>query len=157
MIGWCKLTVDLTASSDCVRNRITDKMQETDSMYSQKHTAVDEYKCIRPNKILTSLHTNSDTYCNVTDWLTPLLYLVWSTNQAIVSTALLYDITYQMLLSIVRGQYGDLVSRVTNHSHVHEHCHCILSLGQVLQHTQLQSLLTCIVTILFIHNKHHTQ
>jgi len=67
-----------------------------------------------------------------------LAYLVWSTNQTILSTSLLDDVTNQMLLAIVSGQYRDLVSWIADHPHVHEHGHHVLSFCQVLRHKQFR-------------------
>lgn len=57
---------------------------------------------------------------------------MWSADEGVVATPLLNDISDQVFLSIVRGQNGDLLSRVSQHAHVHEHSHNILSLCQIL-------------------------
>jgi len=62
------------------------------------------------------------------------VYLVWPTNQTVLSTSLLDDITYQVLLSIVGGQDGNLLRGITDHPHVHEHGHDIFRFSQVLSH-----------------------
>ena len=67
--------------------------------------------------------------------LTGCVYLVRSTNEAVVGTSLLDDVADEMFLSVVCRQYGDLVGRVADHTHVHVHRHHVLCFSQVLHST----------------------
>lgn len=68
---------------------------------------------------------------------------MWSTNQTIVGTSLLDDVTDQVLLSVVCRQYGDLVCWIADHPHVHVYCHNVLGFSQVLQHKHIS--VSCIL------------
>lgn len=56
-------------------------------------------------------------------------YLVRLTDPVRVGAAFAQHVANQMLLAIVRAQYGDLVPRVADQTHVHVNGHRILGLG----------------------------
>lgn len=57
---------------------------------------------------------------------------MWSSYKRVVSTALVDDVTDEMLLSVVCGENGDALRRPPHQPHVHEHRHHILRFGQIL-------------------------
>jgi len=57
---------------------------------------------------------------------------VWSANEGVLGTPLLDDVPDQVFLAVVGGQYGDLLRRVAQQSHVHKHGHHVLRLTQIL-------------------------
>jgi len=65
-----------------------------------------------------------------------ITYGVWSADEGVLGTPLLDDIPDQVFLAVVGGQYGDLVRRVAQQSHVHKHGHHILRLTQILYNTE---------------------
>ena len=54
-------------------------------------------------------------------------------DKRVIGAALLDDVTDQVLLAVVGGEYRDLIGRVAKQAHVHEHRHHILRFRQVLQ------------------------
>lgn len=62
-------------------------------------------------------------------------YLVRSADERIAGTADVDYVTDQVLLSIVRGQDGDLLRGIAEQSHVHEHRNTILCFCQILYTT----------------------
>lgn len=60
-------------------------------------------------------------------------HLVWPSNQRIVATSLINDITDQVFLSIIRCQDTYPVCRITKQAHIHENCHNILRLTKILK------------------------
>lgn len=55
-----------------------------------------------------------------------------SADERVAGTADVDDVTDQVLLSVVRGQDGDLLRRIAEQPHVHEHRNTILCFRQVL-------------------------
>lgn len=60
-------------------------------------------------------------------------HFVGGSYEGVPQTSLLYDISDQMLLSVVRRQDWDLVRRVTKETQVHEYSHHVFCLGQILK------------------------
>ena len=58
--------------------------------------------------------------------------LVGLSDEGVVCTALLDDVTDEMLLAVVGGQDGDALRGVADEAHVHEEGHHILRFSQVL-------------------------
>ena len=56
------------------------------------------------------------------------------------------NISYEMLLAIVRSQDRDLLGRVTEQAHVREHGDYILGFGQVLEEIRVRLRLTNTLT-----------
>ena len=61
------------------------------------------------------------------------LYLLWQAKDWVSSTTLVQHISDEVLLSIVSGQYGNLVGRVALKPHVHENGHSIFCLTKILR------------------------
>lgn len=60
-------------------------------------------------------------------------HLVWPSNQRIISTSLINDITDQVFLSIICCQDTYPVCRITKQAHIHEDCHNILCFTKILK------------------------
>ena len=54
-------------------------------------------------------------------------------DKRVIGAALLDDVTDQVLLAVVGGEYRDLIGGIAKKAHVHEHRHHILRFRQVLQ------------------------
>ena len=57
---------------------------------------------------------------------------MFNTDHGVVCTSILDDISDKMLLTVVSGQDGDLLSWISTKSHVHECGDDVLSFSQVL-------------------------
>lgn len=60
-------------------------------------------------------------------------YFIGLPEEWVVGTSLVDDVSYQVLLAVVGGQYADAFSRISQQTHVHEQRHWILGLCQILQ------------------------
>ena len=73
------------------------------------------------------------------------------TNHRIVGTSVLNDISDEMFLTVVSRQNGDLLSRVSDKSHVHESCDNVFSFGQVLVEIWQRSECVCEYIYIYIY------
>ena len=58
-----------------------------------------------------------------------MIDLVRSANETIVCTSLLYNVSYEVLLTVVRRQDRYFLGRITEQPHVHEHSNDVLRFG----------------------------
>ena len=68
--------------------------------------------------------------------------LTGPSDQWVATTTLSYHISQQVFLTVVCGQDGDLISRVTQQSHVHEQRDTVLSFSQILVEVRVGFRLT---------------
>lgn len=89
---------------------------------------------VKTEPLFTSTQIKIASYHRTTN-LTNIIYMIslaftyfmWISNKWVVSTSFSDDVTDQMFLPIIRGQYGDLLRGPSYEAHIHEHCHYILS------------------------------